>query len=154
MLGSTPDTRVVSDEIGSTPPAGWDLWSWVIDPAYGPGPVRPCVEELWKLHTVHAEVGNGGLWQAFYNLDQDFIDASAQLQRDIAAVHHADLLARAGGLMGALPREGAARQAAAARVEPGDLNALDEAWYRDEELEPIVEAYIRAHAGELLPSSA
>ncbi len=144
----------MSDVIGTTPPAGWDLWSWVIDPAYGLSPVRPGVEALWKIYTVHAEVGNGGLWQVFFNLDQDFIDAAAVALQDIGAARHAELLARTAVVLGELPREGEARQLMVDQTDPEHLAALEDAWYEDEDLDQLVERYIRSHAAELLPPSA
>ncbi|MDA0169434.1 hypothetical protein OJ998_10085 [Solirubrobacter taibaiensis] len=43
--------------------------------------------------------------QAYFNLDQDFIDVAAQALRDIGATRYNELLTRAAGLLGELPRD-------------------------------------------------
>ena len=125
----------------------------MIEPAYGNAPVTPKVERLWHLYIVHAEVGNGGLWQAHFNLDQDFIDVAGQTLRDIGATRHDELLTRAAEFLGPLPRNGEARQAAVDRTDPGELVALDAQWWEGDVLPQVVERHIRTHAPELLPPS-
>jgi hypothetical protein len=131
-----------------TPPHGYDLWSWVVDPIVGgERDERNTAERaLWQAYVVDYEVGNGGFHQVHGNLEQEFIDSAAQGLRDLGAERHANLIAEATGLVADMPLDGNGRRAAMETIASERFNALDDAWYAGEPLAEVLERYIRSHA--------
>jgi hypothetical protein len=139
----TPAVRVMTlravHRVSRTVPDGHDPWSWAVDEIVGGSVSHDGISRvqhgLWQAYVVHYEVGNGGLRQVHVNLEPAFIESTGAFLREIGAPRHAELLVESARLFAQDPGDGA-------------FDPLDHEWYDEKPLEPIVEAYIAAHADE------
>src|SRR6202012_2016460 len=142
---------------------GLDLWDAIVFPMVRPlTPLdgTPALRTqlngpqyaVYVLFDVDDDVGDGGLWQYYYNEGGVFAEQAVALLRAVGAPRHAGVLARATGIAwpaGGIPSGEQARRAALQFIGESRYDAVNRQWEAAERqerpLETLVERYVRAH---------
>lgn len=108
---------------------------------------------VYVLFDVHDDVGDGGLWQYYFNEGGVFAQQAVALLRTVGAPRHADVLARANRIAwpaGSIPSAEPARRAALQFVGESRYDAVNRQWSvaerQEQPLETIIEKYVREHS--------
>jgi hypothetical protein len=99
------------------------------------------------LYLLDGEVGNGGLWQLYYNSPGFWANEFSTLLRRVGAPAHANVLERANALVapGIVPVDVRERRALVGELPDDRFEALEAEYWELEDLDEIVGRYIRSH---------
>jgi Domain of unknown function (DUF4375) len=122
------------------------------DPADILGTVTPGQRMLYTLFFVDDEIGNGGLYQVFWNLRGGFVEEAIRDANSIGANHWAGLVLRARQELfpGGVPDDLTSQRKAIGCPDycgKRSLDRLDPQW-RDGELRGPLLRYVRRHPAE------
>jgi Domain of unknown function (DUF4375) len=151
-----PDFKVEPSDL-----TGFELWQHVIGAIVEelPDPVEPEVRGRINdaqyaavvLFWVDYEIGNGGLAQLYINSPGVWADEVPELLRQVGAPDHAAAVERANVIVaadGPIPRDTEARRLRMSEVDAARLAPHERAYYAGEELEDVVERFIRSHPSD------